>query len=146
MVTLDRREELKKTVIPAGYRVTIESWENDADNQLSTVVEGLRLKDVLLIVALCEMHGQDSEHSNLFEPTSAIVTEHRRALTEAFTSNPCAMSQTVETYDQMRDLLGDLLGHSDQFYTRVFDSLKVEYLPADVELEDVTDQFWQKEE
>lgn len=36
----------KETIIPAGYRLSVTSWANDADNYKNEMVEGLTLDEV----------------------------------------------------------------------------------------------------
>lgn len=136
---------MKYTRIPAGYRVTITSWENDGDNRNTAYIGGLSWDQVRLLVKLAELfhsHNQQGErwYGNLYSPTDA----EREVV-------GCAIQTTFDKYntheptwsiDRCRDMLADLqLMGCSEFYTRVLDNVVVEYYPDAFDIEDVTDQF-----
>jgi len=146
------------TTIPAGYRISVTSWENDADNYRTECLEGLSKEVVSFYVDFSKLftsknNRSDKGFGNLYEPNDS----ERQALTNAFTKvvekhkdtflalckdwNYDETPTDEEYQDICYELHHELFGGSEYFYTRVLDSYKVEYTPTEVRLEDVTYQF-----
>lgn len=134
-----------QTVIPAGYRLTVDTWENDADNHYTQVLEGLSLELTKLYVDLCKLFNGDSEVANLYDPSP----EEKQVVYEELTKIAYAHPGSVDTSSEdatiigreMMDKCGDIGLIASEFFTRVVDDFKVEYLPEDVIFADVTAQF-----
>jgi hypothetical protein len=152
----------KVTLIHAGYRLSVTTWENDADNYKIKIVEGLTKPQVSFLVDVCNHMESASnggfannQFGNLYEPTDGeleLYSRYMLALAKAH-GYDCDPDQD---YDDMYDLydaadeaiyelsgyeLSDLGLTGDDFFTRVCESYTVEYIPQAVELQDVTADF-----
>lgn len=153
---------MKQTIIPAGYRVTIESWENDADNYKTKIVEGLQKPSVEFLIDFAKLfHSRNNwngpkGHGNMYDPHANELNNFREAYVEVIKKHIAKdTEQTLlqyfwdednnKLYDDQHDGVMELayeLGLSGgDFYTRVFESAKVEYIPNEIILQDVTEEF-----
>ena len=144
----------KQTIIPAGYRVTITSWENDADNYKDTIHEGLTKERVEYILELCKMFKSGSNNGgktfgNMNESDGAaqfakaeqavraVLEKHRTSLNHLELANLEAEEDEMEVCEIVSEFIG-----SSEFYTfRVFSKAKVEHIPLQITMEDVTGDF-----
>ena len=131
------------TTIKKGYRMTIISWENDADNYRREVLEGLSEDEVKFYLELCKLHvsknGRAGGFGNAYEYES-ISGKHEEAMLTLAQKYQEVLKFIEPNYDMMMDYLYMCLGDGE-FYTRVFESVKIEYVPHDIHIEDVTDRF-----
>jgi len=151
----------KFTKIEAGYRISIKSWECDGDNANTKVLSELTKDVVQFYVALCNMHKSQNSSAdtqtfgNMYEPSDTEIEAHQTALSVLVKQHQAAFvsifapwhidEENVFNPDHMTDECQDLLytiGLScGDYYTRVFESILVEYIPVEIKIEDVTDQF-----
>ena len=150
---------MKQTVIPAGYRLSITSWENDADAYGTEVLEGLTKERVEFLLELCNLFKSGSNTSgktfgNLYEPNStqqakaeaaitAVMEKHKPVLTEYELEQLTVVADPADPYSgpEYSEFVGDLLGYSENYTYRVYNGAKVEYIPHEITMEDVTSQF-----
>lgn len=138
------------TVIKAGYRLTVQTWENDADNYNSGAVEGMTRDEAVFIADFVKLFASRHCHTsrgigNMYEPDSA---ERDRA-TERVKEVVERHLVTIQASDKFTHFLNggwhdcayDLTLAGGEFWTRVLDSFRVEYIPEDVHLQDVTKEF-----
>jgi hypothetical protein len=66
--------------IPVGYHLIVTSWENDADNYNTKVVEGLSLEATKLLVDVIQLFYSKNNpqkdqvcHGNLYEPSDGKI-------------------------------------------------------------------------
>lgn len=133
--------EQKFTKIPKGYRITIESYENDGDFGDTTVIEGLSEDAVKNVVALCTV--MKTEHGNLYYPSDEQKVKLFNILNRIFNcvSDYIVTEDNLEEYeDDFYNILAEtgFIGKEQDQFTRY---CKVEYLPEDVFIEDVTERF-----
>lgn len=137
---------MKHTVIPAGYRLTVVSWENDRDNYNTEVIEGLSKPKCALYVDLCKALKNDAFDSddrlcNMYDPSEKEIEKVTLTLQEIINSHNIDEDEDEDEIDPI-EYLSDLgLSGQSEYLTRVCDSFNVEYLPHDIIMEDVTDQF-----
>ena len=139
------------STIKAGYRITVVSWENDADNYNTLSVDGLQdekeVQILVKLISLLKKAHHDGGHGNLYEPdehqlenlADAII-----ALGEDVVSYVCEGFLDKEKGElgyQFSEIIGDYTGYSECYHTRMVESIVVEYIPEDVTFEDVTAQF-----
>lgn len=147
-------KKTKQTIIPAGYRVTITSWENDADNYKDTVHEGLSKERVEYILELCKMFKSGSNNGgktfgNMNEydgnarfakaekAVREVLEKHRAVLNECELANLDGPEDEMEVTEIMCEFLD-----ASEFYTfRVYSKAKVEHIPHQIIMEDVTGDF-----
>ena len=146
-----------KTIIPAGYRLTVTTWENDADNYNTEILEGLSESDVRMYVVLCEKMSRSDDYENricnLYEPGSEdfgrvrefskvlfaqfpeYLREHFELSFDEFTDDKSAV---LDCFFEVASMVGATGG---EFFTRVVSEWKIEHISAPIELEDVTAKF-----
>jgi hypothetical protein len=130
------------TIIPRGYRLTIDSWENDADNRVKKVLEGLTREDAAFYVDICRLlsytnpknNNRDTRVNNLYEPADEEIARATKVLAKIDKKHG-KEAGTAE------DVLGDLRLAGENYLTRVCESWKVEYLPEEILMQDVTKEF-----
>lgn len=145
------------TTIPAGYRITTTTWENDADNYNTEILEGQTKEQVQFYVALAKLFGSssNSEHDigNLYEPVEAELAKVAEVSRELFAKFPAVLQEfaelKLEDLDDLNTACNTLFemasnigaAGSSEFYTRVVSSQKIEFIPQDIILQDVTEVF-----
>lgn len=156
----------KFTTIKAGYRLTVTSWENDADNYNTKMIEGLTKEDVEFHVKFISLFksGSRGGFGNMHEPSSmkryqlaeaiALLVQANDATNTSFDGLGKLLKDVDVTdeekfeddimapiLDSAHDYLWELGLTGGEFYTRVLDKYKVEFVPHDIQIQDVTDQF-----
>ena len=152
----------KQTIIPSGYRVTITSWENDADNYKTEFMEGLQKPSVEFLIDFAKLFYSQNNyrgpkgHGNMYDPSASelnsfseacveVINKHINRDTESNLLQYFWDDYNVCLYDDQHDGVMELayeLGLSGgDFFTRVFESAKVEYIPSEIILQDVTEEF-----
>jgi len=130
---------MKITTIPAGYRLTVNSWENDGDHRRSVTRDGLSKEEVLFLTDVCEGMKMSNKPSfgNLYEPSDDECAEF-----EAFLDSLIKKHGLIDvTAEDVIDSLYDLGLSSGDYYTRMCENYKVEHVPKEVVLYDVTENF-----
>lgn len=140
----------KHTIIPAGYRMSITSWENDADYYKTKILEGLSEDEVRFYAALLPLFKSGSNDAKCFGNLNEYSRRNESRLEEAQE----AVNKVIEKFrgtvsDSVLDefseecacAVGELLGFSEGYTFRVFDKMKIEYIPNPVQFEDVTNKF-----
>lgn len=146
------------TVIPAGYRITVTSWENDADNYRTLTKEGLSLGDARFVRDLCKMLSESSWagpefFGNMYEPSEEEIVELVGAYAELCDKHRGSSELAADAFtifgepDSDPDIQGhfcalhsDLCGSSEDYYTRVVEKVVIEYIPEEIKLKIVTDK------
>jgi len=148
----------KQTTIPAGYRVTITSWENDADNYADTIHEGLSKERVEFILELCRLFRSKNRDrkcfGNMYEPSHhealaaeaairVVMEKHRAVLTEDELDQLAIESDPDDEYGgpEFSEFVSEYLDSGEGFLYRVYSGATVELIPHEIKMEDVTDQF-----
>jgi hypothetical protein len=144
----------KQTIIPAGYRVTVTSWENDADNYKDTIHEGLSKERVEYILELCNLFKSGSNNGgktfgNMHEstPLSRVAKAEQavRAVLEKYRAvlNECELEnlECEEGDMEVCEVVNEFIDSSEYYFFRVYDIAKVEHIPHQIVMEDVTGDF-----
>ena len=137
----------EKVAIKAGYRLTITTWENDGDNYQTKIQDGiLDINLIKFYCELCQLHNSrdGSGFGNLYDPGPRQIAQYHVAIDALIMKYPDVEiypGQTITEADELSDKCSDLGLMGAEFFTRVFDSLKVEYSPVDIIVDDITDQF-----
>lgn len=143
-----------KTIIPAGYRITCKSWENDGDNYNTKTVEGLTYHqtqfyvDLLKLLSSKHLHGIG--HGNLYEPNEdecqALANDIKVVLEKHKGSDAIPDDVNFDDVDEIVDffcdVVGDFTGYSEHYLTRVVESIQVHLIPHPIEMALVTEEFW----
>ena len=133
------------STIKAGYRITVTSWENDADNYKTETVDGLDESTVKYHVDLLKLiegsHCNDKTvFGNLYEPRDSEVEAFEKAATEVLQKHG-KLEDRYEPLDIAVDIISEYTGYSDGYMTRVAESIVVEYVPQEIIIEDVSTKF-----
>lgn len=160
-----KKDDTKRyTIIPRGYRLTVTSWENDADNYRTMFKESLSLEQVKFDLELCQLLRSEYGPAhygfgNLLDDDS--IEEYQKAIIKVLNKHKNILPDDVDLdeeideddpysstswFDYVQELNYEYFGSSEGYITRVFDSFKVEYVSEDIKLEDVTLEFETKEE
>lgn len=138
----------KKTIIPVGYRVTVTSWENDADNYNTEMLEGLSENAVKFVIDLCKLcYSQNNwkgpkGFGNMYDPSEGEMEGFLEAIQGVIDSHPDHGMEYCDTPDGVMETIISELGLSGgEYYVRVLESVKIEYVPEEITLEEVTDKF-----
>ena len=149
---------MTQTIIPAGYRLSVRSWENDADNYQTTVHEGLSKERAEYILEMCMMfrsrNQQKSCFGNMYEPSEierekvaeairTVMEKHRAVLS---TYEIEVLDAPIVPDDDYADegfssVVSEFLECSPDYAYRVYDKATVEYIPHEIRMEDVTKEF-----
>lgn len=136
------------TIIPAGYRLTVTSWENDADAYNTLVAEGLSKERAQFLIEAVEL-CRSNKLGNMYEPTADKLSEFEQEALKLYQrfpnqyqgDNPEDIKDSRIAADCLHEELYDLMGSSEHFYTRVTESWKIEYVPQSIVLVDARAEF-----
>jgi hypothetical protein len=150
---------MTQTIIPAGYRLSITSWENDADAYHTEIVEGISKERVEFILELCRLfrsknqkpgcfgnmyddysNRSDPKRKQAYEAIAVVMEKHRPVLTECELANLDAVA-SEEDEPEFAEIVSNFLHYGENFVFRVYDGAKVEYIPHEIRMDDVTGQF-----
>lgn len=129
----------KVNIIPSGYRLTVETWEGDGDNYKTEILVGLHEKEVKLYVALCKAFNEDSEIANLLFETPESSEFINSLIFAGLDRYGFPSQRVVGTRLKMYEL--GLLSTLDTRFTRVCSKIVVEYIPEEIHITDVTEEF-----
>jgi hypothetical protein len=137
-------ENREMSVIKAGYRVTVTSWENDADSYSTRTIGGLDENKVRFHVDLLKLiAGSNCNDStvfgNMYEPSDKETEAFEKAVIEVLEKHAIP-NEGFGALDIAIDTIYEYTGYSE-FYTRVVDSIVVEYVPQEIIIEDVSTKF-----
>jgi hypothetical protein len=134
----------------AGYLLTIDSWENDADNSTTNEIHYADKAKLTAAIAFCTLftksHHEDTEFIGNFSwPRDGDILRIENIFYKFYLSNKCFFEEESDDPELIKDWCMDEacdfgLSGTD-FYTRVCDDIKVEYFKEDVHAEDITRDF-----
>lgn len=146
--------------IKAGYRLEIGSWENDADNCRTEVLDGLteeQVRELLKLFKLFSKSHRQGGVGNMYEPSDKELDKYCEKLLDVYSSNPefwnnylSLSPEEVQGLAENGALFAEIVSDGliwivglagSEFFTRMLDSYKVVYTPVDITLEDVTSKF-----
>jgi hypothetical protein len=150
----------KVVVQEAGYRISVTSWENDADNYNFKTITIESKEDASAITALCKLLRPSyvtglPDYGNMYEPSELDLTEFEVAVAAIPGIKEClhrifpSLEQDIQDpeyggsyMDCVMDVLYDLgLTGSEYYYTRVCEKVEVHYFEEPVYAADVTAEF-----
>lgn len=127
--------------IPAGYRFTFDSWENDADNNKTKILEGVSLEDAQFLSELCKiLQAQGTGLENEYEPDDKTYKKAFKILKPLFKKYKKPQNDIYEMCDYIAENILDY--SAEEYGLRVLDGVKVQYIPQDILIEDVTAKFF----
>lgn len=143
-------------IIPAGYRIVVTSWENDADNYNTGIIEGLTRPEAKFVAEFVMLFSSQNDHrnrgiGNMYEPTDAelakaeakvkAVVERHKATIQASEVLQYFLNEGEFNDCGWHEFAYDLNLAGGEFYTRVMDDFTVEFYPEPLEVQDVTAEF-----
>lgn len=139
------------STIKAGYRLTVTSWENDADNYNTIIKDGLEesyVRYIITLLSLVRQSSHDGGFGNLYEPDNIELDELSKAILDlgddvvAKITEDFLSKDPAELAYQYGEVIGDYTGYGEENrFTRVVESIIVEYVPQEITIEDVSAQF-----
>lgn len=137
------------TIIPAGYRFTFDSWENDGDHKHTIIIEGISEPEARLIAEIAKtLLAGGTGLENNYEPEDKEINKGLKVLMDIFDRHQKVFDE--EDFDAYRmdhghiaDYIHEkILGYSAEgYYFRVLDDYKIEHVPVEILIKDVTNQF-----
>lgn len=139
--------------IKAGYRIEVSSWENDADNRQTKILDGLSEDQVVALVDYLNLYTRCGEFGNCYEAYGDWQCRHEEALWYVYNKHIDTWNNMlkIEEHDRTPDIFGDIVNDnigydlgvtsSSEFYTRRVDKISVVLIPKEVVFEDVTSKF-----
>ena len=131
-----------KRLLTQGYRITVTSWENDADNYNTKIISGLSLEDAKFTVDFIKLFKSQNDIpagiGNMYDPNPIEISEAHQAVAEVFNKHEWPAHFTFEDW---HDVAYDLGLSRGEFFTRVMESFVVEYIPEDIVIKNVTGEF-----
>jgi len=145
------------SIIKAGYRITVTSWENDADNYNTKTVDGLDENevnfhiDILKLIAGSNCNDK-TVFGNMYDPSESELKAFEKAVIRVFEKHSKPLDffrirqylpeSEHEPLDIAMDIIGDYTGDGGgDFYTRVAESIVVEFVPHAIIIENVSPKF-----
>lgn len=149
---------MKQTIIPAGYRLSVTSWENDGDAYHIEIIEGLTKERVDYALELCNLFQSRSYNTdcfgNMYQPNMkerlaaedairAVLEKHRAVLTTYELEQLAIESDLINQYGgpEFNQIVGEFLSSSEDYLYRAYHDAKVEFVPSAIIMEDVTGEF-----
>lgn len=130
-------------IIRAGYRLTVDSWENDLDNPRTIQQDGLGLEEVQFITNILNLY-RSGNLGNIYEPSEKDFQREMTALKEVVAKHKIALSLLglEDNSEYLREsvhesILYKYLG-GGEFYARVCEKQQVEYIPEEIKILNVT--------
>lgn len=126
--------------IKAGYRITVVSWENDGDNYRTKTVDGLDEATARYHVDLLKLLS-NNKFGNMYDPSTEEIDEFRAEIIKVMEAHNQISEEAKYSFDHALEDVGEYTGYGEDFYTRVVERIAVEYVPQEIELEDVSSKF-----
>lgn len=133
----------KIKVINKGYTLQVTSWENDGDNYQTKSKTVDTIEKVKLLHSLLQLCTSENNNPpgviRLGNSVGGFSEDQEDLLRDFFTENNIIFDfkDGEYIYDTFFEEIGGLLGHSEFYTCRVFDSCSVTYSPEDVYLEEI---------
>lgn len=127
------------STIKAGYRMTVKTWENDGDNYNTITNDGMTDNEVQMYVDFLSLLKRGSKFSNMYDPNKEEIEELEAAVVPLLKKYDEEYNEEFPL-DAAFEIWSEFTGWSD-FFTRVVEKIKIEYVPQEVTFEDVTSKF-----
>ncbi len=129
---------MKKKILLKGYTITVTSWENDGDNNRTESMTVESKDEAQAIVKMCKKLFVSSNNGeggigNLMEDDTEIAAQ---IILDYIQANPEILQGKKLSDEKIIDLVMDynynLMGGSEYYYSRVFESCDVVYSDSDI--------------
>ena len=133
----------KIKVINKGYTLQVTSWENDGDSYQTKSKTVDTIEEVKLLHSLLQLCTSENNNPpgviRLGNSVGGFSEDQEDLLRGFFIENNIDFEDEEGEYihEAFMEEVGDLLGGSEFYTCRVFDSCSVTYSPEDVYLEEV---------
>lgn len=136
-------------IIPAGYKVIVTSWENDADYYRTEYLQGLSQEELNIVLELIELFRDSKNpdyignvsnmtYDNSPEKVTNILNNFYKKHKNSELFKYVDSEYTIENEEDYSEIVFELLyelglsGNSEYFLTRVVDSITVYYFETNV--------------
>lgn len=135
--------------IKAGYRITCVSWENDGDHYRTLIRDGISKRETELIAEIAgSMIKRKSGLENNYEASERDLNKGHKFFLKIFEKYQDFFDEhdmgifRQDHYGIVEYICDNITGLSVEGYAlRVLKSICIEYVPEEIQLQDVTDQF-----
>ncbi len=132
-------DENQIKVLSKGYTIEVTSWENDADNYDTRNMTFDSKEYALAVLHLCETvfvscNNGDGGIGNMTDMNNDNVSD---IIEKYIEKNPFLGKDEDYIIDFVMDINYDLMGVSEYYFSRVFESAILYYSPEDVYAEKV---------
>lgn len=134
-------------IIPAGYHLSVTTWENDGDNYNTKQYITKSDQDIKFLAAMFKMFKEndyenwydDIQDEGIYDSTAALFDEYQLVISSELRDMLSDNGKFSE--DGFRDLLWDLGLCNGEWALRVVDDYEVLYYPHMIEVLDITDKY-----
>lgn len=123
--------ENKRKIIDKGYTIFCTSWENDGDNYNTLKYTVETKEEALLINKICKELFISRSHNYCGIGNTTDEEIFDKGIKSYIKDNP------ELTYDYIFNINKKLLGKSEYYYSRVYESSYIVYSPEDIYLEEI---------
>jgi len=127
-----------KVVVEKGYTIEVVSWENDGDNYRTKTMTVGNKDYALAVFDMCKVLFNDDYDIGIGNMVDGENDEASSKIIAYVSDKPIitkGAKTNTEKVDLVLDINCDLLGPSDFYISRVFESGSIVYSPKDVILE-----------
>lgn len=129
-------------VIDKGYTLKVESWENDGDHYQTNFKTVQTLDEAKILWELLHLCTGDNDLGNAYEYFDDEQTVLAANFIKEYFKVLYPEGELPEDDEELSDLFAEiaqeLLGYSEDYKVRVFDSCIITYSPDDIYLEEIT--------
>lgn len=140
--------------IKAGYRITVTSWENDGDYPNTVIMDGLdeatAKLDVKVLKLIEHRVGQYGNMPYYYDDDDARLVGLKQACFDIMNTPEhiaiieSAYGETISDFDiddafdyACEYVFGEYAGSSENYYTRMAETILVEYVPNEITFTEV---------
>lgn len=156
----------QQLLYPAGYIISISTWENDGDNSRTDTVSGLTERQVEILVGVCRIFASRNDYQkgsnnigNMYDPSEDEINKAGKILLDTLTSLGVKGEKERQTdeeheeyeddwnyaeslfYNEIKHEFYDLGLTKGEFFTRVVETITVSFVEKPIFVENVNAKF-----
>lgn len=135
---------MKKKVINKGYTISVTSWENDGDNYRTESQTFDSKEEVAKMYKICAelFISCNNRKGGIGNTNEGDEEEANKTILEWLEKNPTFFDNQEDAdkeglINDIMEINYKLMGSSEYYYSRVFESASIIYSPEDVYLEEI---------
>lgn len=124
-----------------GYTIVVDSWENDGDLPIQRIFSGLTKEQVLFYSDLCDIlkctytYYDNNNHGcfgNMYEPNMKEIDEFYNEVEKIYKKHNVVFNE-----DEIFEIIHELTGCSDEFYTRIVENFQIYNVEEEIEFKTI---------